>query len=62
MKAGETERFDCDECLIEFEVTLEPKAKGSKELSEAVATVTVCPFCGEELETDDDDGEEAEAA
>ena len=50
MKAGETLRLQCDSCSVEFEVTLEPKAKGDKSAQEAIdpESVEYCPFCGDE--------------
>lgn len=59
MKAGETERFDCEECSREFEIVYEPKATTPKEKKGIEdADVTNCPFCGASLaagEDDDDD-------
>lgn len=50
MKAGTTFRFDCQnsECMVEFEVTYEPKAKGNKKEASNIEEddVTNCPFCG----------------
>lgn len=49
MKPGETSRFQCNDCDTEFELTLEPKAKGTKE-AETIRPRAVegCPFCGSE--------------
>ncbi len=44
MKAGDTVRFDCEDCSTEFEVTLEPKEKGNPKTDDK--PVTACPFCG----------------
>jgi hypothetical protein len=55
MKAGETVRFDCDDCSAEIEVCLEPKAKGMKNPPKAEETVKHCPFCGGPVQTDEDD-------
>ncbi len=46
MKDGTTARFDCADCSTEFEVTLEPKAKGLPGHVSDDKTVTACPFCG----------------
>lgn len=57
MKAGSTERFDCESCNREFEVTLEPKASGTSEAAKQAAKdlgeaeVAACPFCGEEVKS-----------
>ncbi len=62
MKSGTTVRFDCQDCGIEFEVTLEPKDKGHA-LDDK--DVDYCPFCGsmsgltsDEDDEDDDGGDE----
>jgi hypothetical protein len=63
-KPGETVRYDCNSCNTEFEVTLEPKAKGHAgppgEPSQIPAQkVQFCPFCGadeDRLSGDDEDG------
>lgn len=51
MNAGETERFYCEECSTEFEVTLEPKAQGFKGApgtpEPEPKEVAHCPFCGD---------------
>lgn len=49
---GETTRIQCEECVVEFELTLEPKAKGNPNASGVpTQSVDLCPFCGsEELE------------
>ena len=44
MNPGETERYMCDSCLLEFEVTLEPHPAGGGEPGD----VEYCPFCGSE--------------
>lgn len=50
LKAGETQRFQCNECNREFEVTLEPKAKDAEPSKRPTDTAVVgtCPFdnCG----------------
>lgn len=47
IKAGETVRFDCNDCSSEFEITFEPKAKGLPEAQSMEAgDVEECPFCG----------------
>lgn len=64
IKAGETLRFDCPECSAEFDVTYEPKCAGDgKEAKKAAndtepCDVTTCPFCGVELEGEDDTSDE----
>ncbi len=56
MKQGETRRFDCEDCAIEFEVTLEPKMKGKKGAEDALTSaVECCPFCGRGLPLGDHD-------
>lgn len=50
MKPGETERFSCDGCLTEFEITYEPKAKGLKDTGIEEKTPVTCPFCDDSLE------------
>lgn len=56
MRPGQTFRFDCDECLTEFEVCLEPKAKESKEGAKMEPDdVKHCPFCGSDsVHTEDE--------
>lgn len=47
MECGETVRFDCTDCMTEFEVTLEPKYKNAKgNQSGDAKPVEYCPFCG----------------
>jgi hypothetical protein len=50
MKAGETQRFQCNDCNREFEVILEPKAKNMKpeDRPKEEGNVGACPFddCG----------------
>jgi hypothetical protein len=50
LSPGETARYSCDQCSTEFEVTLEPKAKGDNKEQAKIESQTVdfCPFCGEE--------------
>lgn len=46
---GETVRVMCTQCQIEFDLTLEPKAKGSPEAKKmSTESFEFCPFCGEE--------------
>jgi len=56
MEAGKTERWDCDDCGTEFEVTYEPKAKDSPREAENIEPkeVTVCPFCGSDIDLQDE--------
>ena len=54
MNAGETARFDCPDCNREFEVCLEPKAKGMKNPPDDTADVLHCPFCGADIESDEE--------
>jgi uncharacterized protein with PIN domain len=60
IKPGETQRFDCEECECEWEVTLEPKAAGKPKEIAAMNSqeVTRCPFCGAALPDDDEDLED----
>ncbi len=44
MKAGQTEKFSCDCCSKDFEITLEPNCPHAEE-----ASPEVCPFCGSDL-------------
>lgn len=61
MKCGETVRRDCENCSTEFEVTLEPKAKGKKDAGNMPdSAVDYCPFCGKLLPEDEDDTDEDE--
>jgi uncharacterized protein with PIN domain len=65
VKAGETERFDCEECSAEFEVTYEPKCKDKPSAAKGILNndVTTCPFCGAGLpdpEEDEDEGDDEE--
>jgi hypothetical protein len=60
VKSGQTSRFDCECCNVEFELTLEPKVKpDSRDSRESPdQEVLHCPFCGEMLahnEEDEDD-------
>jgi transposase-like protein len=47
IKAGETSRFECGDCHTEFEITLEPKAKGDAHAQKGIEPreVMTCPFC-----------------
>lgn len=58
MKAGDKERFDCEDCSKEFEVILEPKAVGLPEAQRPKDTgkVKACPFCGGRNIIGDNDG------
>ena len=49
MKAGQTERFYCEDCLAEFEVTYEPKAKGLNDIDIEEKFLHMCPFCGKTI-------------
>lgn len=59
MKNGETKRFNCDECSTEFEITLEPKAKGESPSAKEGRKnmddneVIACPFCANSVDEDD---------
>lgn len=55
MKDGEVERFDCDNCSVEFEVTLEPKTKEKDKGKSGDSVVEYCPFCGGFLTPDEDE-------
>ena len=44
MRAGQTEKFLCDCCGKEFEITLEPHCPDAEE-----ASPDVCPFCGSDV-------------
>ena len=61
MKAGESQRYDCTDCVFEVEVTYEPKArdnpKAAKGMPESGGPAKFCPFCGTEIE-DGGDGED----
>lgn len=50
MKPGETKRYECPACLIEFEIILEPKAKGDPSAQNNLKSQEpdVCPFCGDD--------------
>jgi hypothetical protein len=47
MKAGESTRIQCEECGLETEIVLEPKAVGMEpdERPNDEADVTCCPLC-----------------
>lgn len=47
LKAGETRWYQCNDCMREYEITLEPKAKDSYEKPPDRAAPVACPFCGE---------------
>lgn len=55
MKGGETERYDCPSCACEFEVMLEPKAKGKPGEVAAIPQQIVqhCPFCAGDITAED---------
>lgn len=57
MNAGETVRVDCDGCGCEFEVCYEPKARDKPKEAKGIdpKKVTVCPFCGGDVNTEDDE-------
>lgn len=44
MSPGETQKFSCDCCGKDFEITLEPNAPYAEE-----ATPELCPFCGNDI-------------
>lgn len=50
MIAGQTERYQCNNCMQEFDVILEPKAKEVPDTEKPTdkAAVGYCPFCGED--------------
>lgn len=41
MKAGQTQKFECDTCGKEVEITLWPSCPHAED-----ATPELCPFCG----------------
>lgn len=43
---GETIRLQCNDCSIEYEVTREPKMKGSPNAERGLEEPTYCPWCG----------------
>ncbi len=45
MSPGETQKFSCDTCGKDFEITLEPHAPDAED-----ATPEMCPFCGGVIE------------
>jgi hypothetical protein len=48
LKAGVAVRFECDDCMTEFEVCLEPKARGLPDAQAQIEPkeIELCPFCG----------------
>ena len=44
MKAGETQKFSCDVCAKDFEITLEPNCPYASD-----AIPELCPFCGTDI-------------
>ncbi len=44
MRPGETQKFSCDTCVKDFEITLEPNAPHAED-----ATPKLCPFCGDDI-------------
>jgi len=46
--AGQMERFYCNECDAEFDLTYEPKARDCPQEAEYIGSKEVgyCPFCG----------------
>lgn len=55
-KAGEEIRLYCGDCLTEYEVLLEPKAKGAEDdgyLLGGSKVVAVCPFCGKDEQVEE---------
>jgi hypothetical protein len=48
LEAGGTSRFQCSDCLVEFEVCYEPKAKETLVTPGSIESEVVeyCPFCG----------------
>lgn len=44
MKAGETQKFSCDVCAKDFEITLEADCPYASD-----ATPELCPFCGTDI-------------
>jgi hypothetical protein len=51
LKAGETVRLYCEGCMTEYEVTLEPKARGKPKEAKGIdpKRPVCCPFCGEDF-------------
>ncbi len=52
MYSGQTGKYLCNECLREFELTLEPAAKDAGPAEDddgQPGEVQCCPFCGSEL-------------
>lgn len=59
--AGESRRLYCNDCSTEFEIILEPKAKGDDKKVIEPKMLDICPFCGERnIEDQDEAGEEEE--
>lgn len=60
VKPGEAVRIDCPDCMAEFEVTYEPKAKGMPDKAKGIEPmdeIAYCPACGGSVdpeEADDD--------
>lgn len=56
MNPGQTERFNCDQCETEFEVTLEPKAKDNPREARDMegGVVSYYPFCGGDITREDE--------
>lgn len=45
MNPGETQKFSCNTCAKDFEITLEPNVPEAED-----ATPEMCPFCGGGIE------------
>lgn len=44
---GESRRYQCDDCLVEFEITNEPKCAEMETITHDKSnTPSHCPFCG----------------
>ncbi len=49
LEAGQTGRYNCGDCLTEYEVTLEPKAKSASAHGIDPKAPKYCPFCGSDI-------------
>lgn len=47
LSPGETKRYECELCLTEFDITLEPKARDCRAPHMRPQFIVSCPFCCE---------------
>jgi hypothetical protein len=59
LKPGQTARYECGSCMVEFDLTHEPKAT-TPNLARGIPArePRMCPFCGADLPPPVDDPED----